>query len=81
MGRDNDTTYSAGSGLVLSGTTFAADSSYLQRRITGTCDAGSAIRVITGDGTVTCETDDDTTYTAGTGLDLSGTSLYLGFGV
>lgn len=30
----------------------------VQRRITGTCGAGSSIRVINTNGTVTCETDD-----------------------
>ena len=46
-GVDADTTYTAGNGLALSGTTFAADTTYLQRRVSGTCDSGSAIRVIT----------------------------------
>ena len=54
-GIDNDTTYSAGTGLTLSGTTFSANTTYLQRRVSGTCDAGNAIRVINADGTVTCE--------------------------
>lgn len=30
----------------------------IQRRITGTCAAGSSIRAIANNGTVTCETDD-----------------------
>ncbi len=34
------------------------DTSGLQNRVTGTCAAGSSIRVIKTDGTVTCETDD-----------------------
>ncbi len=51
----------------------------LQRRVSGTCASGNAIRVINADGTVTCEADDDTTYTAGTGLSLSGTTFSVNF--
>jgi hypothetical protein len=52
---DDDTTYAAGSGLTLTGTTFATDDSVVQRRVTGTCDVGSAVREITQDGLVVCE--------------------------
>ena len=46
--------------------------SAVQRRVSGACADGSAIRVVNADGTVTCESDDDTTYTAGDGLELNG---------
>ena len=57
-GVDNDTTYTAGAGLTLTGGAFAANTAYLQRRVTGVCAAGSSIRAVNDDGTVTCETDD-----------------------
>lgn len=44
------------------------DSTQIQERVTGTCAAGSSIRVIAQDGTVTCETDDTGTPFAGWGL-------------
>ena len=68
---DDDTTYGAGTGLSLVGTTFSANTTYLQRRVGSSCAAGSSIRAIAADGTVTCETDDGATYTAGDGLDLA----------
>ncbi len=52
----------AGTGLTGGGTTgtvtVSADTAYLQRRVTGTCAAGSSIRAISVTGSVTCETDD-----------------------
>jgi N-acetylneuraminic acid mutarotase len=58
---DDDTTYSAGTGLDLTGTTFS---------VTGAPWSG-----LTGVPTGLNDGDDDTTYAAGTGLDLTGTTF------
>lgn len=66
---DSDTTYTAGSGLSLSGTTFSAK--------TGYTTSGNNRKVQTdSDGNLyVVQKDDNTTYTAGTGLDLDGTEF------
>jgi hypothetical protein len=50
-----------------------------QTRVAATCAAGSSIRAIATDGTVTCEADDGgpggVTYTAGAGLTLAGSEF------
>jgi len=74
---DNDTTYTAGTGLTLSNGQFSVNTASIQARVSGTCAAGSSVRTVNADGTVVCETDDNTTYTAGTGLTLSGGSFSL----
>jgi hypothetical protein len=55
------TSITAGTGLIggtVTGTgTIAADTNYLQRRVSDSCAAGSSIRVINADGTVACQTD------------------------
>jgi hypothetical protein len=72
---DDDTTYTAGTGLDLTDTTFSVVTSTIQERVAGVCSAGYAIRQVNADGSVVCELDDDTTYTAGVGLDLDGTQF------
>jgi len=78
-GTDDGTTYAAGTGLTLMGSTFAVDGSAVQTRVAGACAVGSSIRAIAEDGTVTCEADDagsvGTTYTAGAGLTLMGSTF------
>ena len=77
------TAVAAGTGLSGGGTsgavTLSADTTYLQRRVIGTCASGNAIRVGGAYGTVTCEAHDDTTYTAGTSLSLSDTTFIVNF--
>lgn len=46
-----------------------------QDRVSGVCAEGSSIRTINDDGTVECQTDSDTTYSAGNGLTLIGTTF------
>jgi hypothetical protein len=54
---------SQGAGILLSSNpitttgSIAADTTYLQRRVTGSCATGASIRVIAADGTVTCQPD------------------------
>jgi hypothetical protein len=72
---DDDTIYTAGAGLDLSGSAFSVVTGTIQTRVTGVCGEGYAIRQANADGSVVCETDDDTTYSAGAGLVLSGTEF------
>lgn len=70
-------TYTAGSGLLLTGSAFAVDPTFVQRRVTTACAAGSAIRALAQDGVPTCQTSgagDITSVTAGSGLAGGGTT-------
>lgn len=72
------TAVNAGTGLTGGGTsgdvTLSVDTSYIQRRVVGTCSAGSAIREIDATGNVICQGGDITAVSAGTGLSGGGTS-------
>ena len=69
---DTNTTYSAGTGISLSGTTFSNSG------VTSIV-AGSNISISGGTGAVTITgTDTNTTYSAGTGVTLSGTTFSIG---
>jgi hypothetical protein len=45
-------------GTITSSGTIAVNTAYVQRRVSTSCAAGSSIRAIAADGSVTCETDD-----------------------
>lgn len=57
-GTDNDTLYTAGAGLTLTGSQFSVNTTAIQARVTGFCAPGSSIRAINQDGGVICEQDD-----------------------
>jgi hypothetical protein len=71
---DTNTTYTAapGSGVTLVGGAFGTDATIQRRTATPTCPAGQYLRAIAADGTPTCAPDTDTTYTAGSGISLTG---------
>ncbi len=72
--------YGLGGGGETGSVTLYVVTTTIQTRVGESCAPGSAIRAINQDGTVLCETDDDTTYTAGSGLTLSGNRFDVDFG-
>ena len=101
---DTNTTYSAGTGLALAGTTFSLDAglnNLTDTTITSPAaghvliydntnsifenallTAGTNVTITNADGSITiAATNTDTTYTAGTGLSLTGTTFALDSGI
>jgi hypothetical protein len=74
-GFDQSNSYSAGSGLDLTGSIFSVNATTIQGRVKDACSTGSSIRSIDQVGAVVCEADDDTIYSAGKGLSLTGTTF------
>ncbi len=63
-------------GTITASGTIAADTTYLQRRVSASCAVGSSIRAIAADGTVTCQVDatggNGTVTSVATGAGLTG---------
>jgi hypothetical protein len=93
-GTDDDTTYSAGTGMVLSGTTFIADKTYITDEAKKVCyDTKSELKAVLDAEYLAASytpawtdlsgipsgfadgIDNNTSYTAGAGLNLSGSTL------
>lgn len=83
---DADTSYSAGTGLSLSGNQFNVVTGSIQARVSGTCTTGLYVQSINVDGSVACGVDLNsggtiTGVAPGLGLSGGGTSGYVSLGV
>ncbi|MDX1908668.1 MAG: hypothetical protein SF053_16650, partial [Bacteroidia bacterium] len=67
---DNTTTYTAGSGIVIAGTTISATDASATNELQTLSLSGASLTLSNGGGTVTLPT--GTTYTAGTGINIAG---------
>jgi hypothetical protein len=54
---DQDTTYSAGTGISINNSTIEADFSAVQSRIDASCPVGQSIQAVDADGNITCHED------------------------
>ena len=75
------TSVTAGAGLTGGGdknaVSIAADTTYLQARVSSACKAGESIRAIDARGQVTCEIDDGNAYTAAAPVQIAGGQISL----
>ena len=74
----------AGTGITVAADTVSADTTYLQRRVSGSCLSGNAIQTVNADGSVICQATGAGTITgitAGSGLTGGGTSGNVTLGV
>ena len=79
---DNSATYTVGTGLSLANNVFSVDTNAIQSRVSGNCNAGTAMQAINANGTVACgSTGTITAVTAGAGLTGGGSSNNVTLGV
>ena len=76
---DDSSAYTGSNGVTVSGTAISADTSYVQRRtnqLSASCaGTNQSIKTISALGEVTCETDENTTYAAGSGISVANNTI------